>query len=288
MLSSKPLVSAIIPVFNGEKFLAETIQSVLDQTYPNIECIVVNDGSTDRTADIVKSFGKRVRYIERPNGGVSSARNVGIEHALGEYVAFLDADDLWKPEKTVKQLEVFDRDSTLGLVYSGVDFVNEKKESIGGIKQKFGDDTLKRTLLLETPAFLTMTGMVPKKALDQVGVFDERLSTSADADLVCRIALKYNVAGIDESLAFYRQHESQMHLNLAALENDAKLLFRKTFEAKEASDELRRLRPAAFASLETTLAIGYFRQHRYGRVVLHLMKAVWHSPYTLIRKVFAA
>ncbi|MGI8668594.1 MAG: glycosyltransferase family 2 protein, partial [Aridibacter sp.] len=103
-----PLVSVIIPAYNAEQFISQTIESVLGQTLKDFEIVVVDDGSTDETAGIAESYGAPVRCIRKTNGGVSRARNTGIEHAVGKYIAFLDADDLWEPTKLEKQVALLD------------------------------------------------------------------------------------------------------------------------------------------------------------------------------------
>jgi len=120
MTEKGPLVSVIIPVFNGEKYLREAIESVLGQTYPSIEVIVVDDGSTDNSAGIAKSFAPQVRYIYKNNGGVSSALNRGIELSQGSFLAFLDADDLWKEDKLMRQMAVFDNNPDVDSVFGQV------------------------------------------------------------------------------------------------------------------------------------------------------------------------
>src|SRR6267378_3262722 len=98
-LMKKSLISCIIPVFNGARYLREAVESILGQTYRPIEIIIVDDGSTDNTADVVKNYGDQVRYVCQPNGGPSAARNQGVSVAQGAFVAFLDQDDVWHPEK---------------------------------------------------------------------------------------------------------------------------------------------------------------------------------------------
>lgn len=281
-----PLVSAVIPAYNAEKFLIETIESVLAQTYENIECIVVNDGSIDGTANIAKSFGDKIRFIEKPNGGVSSARNLGIEKANGELVAFLDADDLWLPHKIEKQVEIYRQNKNVGLIYSSVRIVNETGEVIGEAEQKFDKDALERILCLETPVYLTMTGVVPKKVFETVGGFDEKLSTSADGDMACRIALEYELAPIEQPLALYRQHGNQMHLNLAALEKDTTRIFDKIFNSGRTNEKLKKIKSRAYSSLESTLAIAYFRKNEYGKSLKHLTNAFSYNPSAALGKFF--
>ena len=111
-----PLISAVIPVYNGEAFVADAIRSVLAQTYPRVECVVVDDGSHDRTAEVIRSFGDVVRYLWKPTGGVASARNAGVSAARGEYVAFVDADDTWLPEKLDRQMGLLRERPDCGLI----------------------------------------------------------------------------------------------------------------------------------------------------------------------------
>lgn len=119
-MESKPQISVIIPVYNRERYLAETIESVLAQTYRPIEIIVVDDGSTDKTADVARRLSENIRYFYQSNSGCSAARNKGIEIALGSFISFLDSDDLWVEEKLSRQMTVFDSDSDLDMVFGQV------------------------------------------------------------------------------------------------------------------------------------------------------------------------
>src|SRR5262245_12720800 len=107
------LISCIVPVYNGERYLAETLDSILAQTYRPLEIIIADDGSTDGTAEVVASYGDKVRYLRQDNAGASAARNVGLGAARGEFVAFLDADDLWDSKKLARQMARFDVRSDL-------------------------------------------------------------------------------------------------------------------------------------------------------------------------------
>ncbi|MGD1871437.1 MAG: glycosyltransferase family 2 protein [Mastigocoleus sp.] len=117
-----PIVSVIVPAYNAEAFISRTLESILSQTYKNIEVIIVDDGSQDNTVNIVKNFIKRdqrIRLLQQENSGVASARNLAIAHACGEYIAPIDADDIWYPENIEKQIEsISNSDSSVGLVYA--------------------------------------------------------------------------------------------------------------------------------------------------------------------------
>lgn len=280
-----PLVTAVIPAYNAERFLDETIRSVLNQTYPRIECVVVNDGSSDATAEIAKSFGDRIVYLEKENGGVSSARNLGIENARGDFIAFLDADDLWLPHKIARQVEALTGDPSIGLVYGAVIVVDEELNVLVESTADFARAEIERVLLLETPVYLTMTGMVPKRIFREIGHFDERLSTSADADMACRIALRFAVHAIDSPLAIYRQHGNQMHNDLKALEHDSLVLFEKVFSSPDTPAEILALRSRAFVSLEQTLAIAMFARRQYGESATRLIRSLRINPLFGLRRV---
>lgn len=121
MMENKQLVSVIIPVYNCEKYLAEAIESVLAQTYCPIEVIVVDDGSTDRTAEVAKQFSKKIRYYYQKNGGIGLARNTGVDVANGQFLAFLDSDDLWLKDKLMSQMAIFDVDPKLDILFGHVE-----------------------------------------------------------------------------------------------------------------------------------------------------------------------
>jgi len=121
-----PKVSVIIPAYNCERYIREAIDSVLSQTYKDFELIVVNDGSQDRTAEVVKQYGSKVRYLYQSNSGQARAKNVGCGYAQGEYLAFLDSDDRWYPNKLDAQVKAMEKNPNVGLVYSDVDLIDEE------------------------------------------------------------------------------------------------------------------------------------------------------------------
>ena len=275
-----PLVSAVIPAYNAQSFIARAVSSVLGQTYRPVECIVVDDGSTDGTAEVVRSLGGGVRLVSQANKGVSSARNKGAEVATGSVLAFLDADDVWVPEKLEKQMAVLNDDPTLGLVYSGALEVDERLNPIGRMEPARPSSALRNTLLLEQPSVtgLGSTGLVPVERFRALDGFDERLSTSADCDFTCRIASRYAVACIAEPLTLYRRHPSQMSADLKLFEHDMRLVFEKLFADDHVPPGVRSLRRRANANLYFILAAG--SRHRSGSapVLRYLLRACANDP----------
>jgi len=199
-MNSKPKVSVIIPTYNSAQFITETLESVFAQTYKDYEVIVVDDGSTDNTKEVLKPYMSKIRYIYKENGGPASARNVGIKNAQGEYIAFLDSDDLWLPEKLEKQVEYFKSDPDVALVFSDcISFGDE--ELIRKRKRKYKGDVFLH--LLRENFIPTLTVIAKKKCFDEVGYFDtdKSLISSEDYDMWLRIARSFKVGYIEEPLA---------------------------------------------------------------------------------------
>ena len=276
-MDASPLVSAVIPAFNAESFIAEAVSSVLAQTYRPVECIVVDDGSTDGTAEVVRSFGSEVRLVTQPNKGVANARNSGAAVANGAFLAFLDADDVWMPNKLEKQMILLEDNSSLGLVYSGVLEVDEALRPIGQVEPAPPGSALRNTLLLEQPWITAAcsTGVLPIQSFHAVKGFDEQLSTSADCDFVCRLACRYAIACVPEPLTLYRRHSSQMSADIGLMEHDMLLVFDKLFGDEALPSPVRSLHGRALANLYFTLAASSRRTSSPTRSMRHLLRA-WH------------
>jgi len=141
--NTQPLVSIVIPVYNAESYVYTTLESVLKQSWRELEVIVVNDGSTDRSMEICEQFGDpRIRYVEQENGGLASARNAGIKHTRGDFLGFIDADDIWHPEKVARHMEQFIQDQDLGLSYSFSSLIDEAGHDLGTFQKEGTNPTL--------------------------------------------------------------------------------------------------------------------------------------------------
>lgn len=215
-----PKVSVVIPVFNGELFLREAIESVLRQSIKDFEIIVVDDGSSDGTKAIVESFGDKVRYYYQANAGADRAYNHGISLATGEYVAFLDHDDRWYPDKLETQISIFSRYPAVGLTYSEVDCIDEKgtpiKKKVWAErnhvkKDLLGDATLllKRQMPVSVPAAM----MFRREILEQIDGFDSNLRSGglghADGKLCILAGEISKVYFAIKPLVQYRVHQHQ-------------------------------------------------------------------------------
>jgi glycosyltransferase involved in cell wall biosynthesis len=209
MSHAGPLISVIIPVFNGADHIAEAIDSVVAQSYSALEIIVIDDGSTDKTADIVKGYGPRVRYEYQRNQGSSVARNHGVSLARGEFLAFLDADDLWSADKLALQLAAFRSDPALDLVYGHV------KEFEHG-----GRDALADTPSL--PGHHPGAVLVKRRAYDRIGGFSEEFQQAEVVDWMAR-AMERGISSvvIPEVVMYRRIHGANKGRN----NPDAKLQY---------------------------------------------------------------
>lgn len=205
-----PRVSVVIPAYNAQEYISESIRSVLAQTYRRVEIIVVNDGSRDRTPELLAGFGSRIRVIHQDNMGLSGARNTGIRAARGELIAFLDADDLWLPQKTEKQVHLFKNDSRIGFVYTRIlPFGPNAERDFRYISPRFHRGRILRHLFLYP--FITVSSvMVKKECLDKVCLFDPENPSTQDYDLWMRLAQYYRADFVPEALVRYRVHASGM------------------------------------------------------------------------------
>jgi len=217
-------VSVIMPTFNRSYVLRDAIDSALAQTDCNLEIIVVDDGSTDHTSEIVANYAttRKVHYSYQQNRGVSAARNCGIRIASGEFIAFLDSDDIWLPNKLSLQLNEFRKNAKLGILYGYAEFKNIKtgKSLIkpDSISLNFQEFINKHTVLP------TSTVIVRKSYLDDVGYFDENLGIFEDLELWIRLARISKVGFIDKILAICRINDDNIssdilniHMNFVTL-----------------------------------------------------------------------
>lgn len=202
-------VSVVIPVYNARDVIGETIESVLAQTWTDREIVVVDDGSSDGSGDIVRSFGERVRYVRQENGGVARARNRGIAESTGEYVALLDHDDLWHPTKLDKQVAVLDGRPEVGMVVTDVAHLDREGKPLGVIGAGYNPSETFARLFVRGFVPTPSAAMIRRSVLETVGGFDERFHSAGldDHELWTRIAARYEIANIAEPLTYHRNRE---------------------------------------------------------------------------------
>ncbi|MDJ0555185.1 MAG: glycosyltransferase [Microcoleaceae cyanobacterium MO_207.B10] len=212
-----PKVSVIIPVYNCELYIDQAIESVLNQTYTDYEIIVINDGSTDNTYQVLQPYIKKIRYFYQENKGLSATRNQGIKMAKGELISLLDADDLFLCYKLQEQVAIFDTQPNIGLVQSGWRVVNEKGEKIEDVEPWYKSPELDLVSWLKWKATNPSGMMFRKEWLERVNGFNEKLRRLEDFDIVIRLALAGCEATWFPKVAVcYRQHSGNMTKNLLA------------------------------------------------------------------------
>lgn len=203
-------VSVIIPVYNYARFIGRALDSVLSQTYGNYEILVIDDGSTDNLANVLKDYNSNIRYFYKENGGVSSARNFGIKKANGKLIAFLDADDEWTVDKLEKQVKFLSINNNYRMCYTDMShvcnnaFVN--RSYLHERKYKYFSSGDLYLNLLEEGFIFVPTVMLYRDCFDQVGYFDESLTHSEDRDMWLRVAKKFQIGFIDEPLTIRHDH----------------------------------------------------------------------------------
>ena len=228
-----PLISVIIPAYNAENFIAKTLLSVLSQTYQNIEILVVNDGSTDTTAEIVKSSAEkdnRVILLQQSNAGVATARNLAIEKSRGEYIAPIDADDIWYPQNLEKQLEcLIKSEPSVGVVYSWSLDINESGLLTGGFYNSTIQGEVYKALVYKYFMGNASSSLIRRICFERVGGYNCQLKAQnaqgcEDLELFLRIAEHYQFKVVPEFLVGYRQIPSSMSCNYAAMAKSHSLI----------------------------------------------------------------
>lgn len=222
MIKHNPLVSIIIPVYNGSNYIREAIDSAISQTYKNIEIIVVNDGSTDggKTDKVAKSYGNKIRYYKKKNGKVASALNFGINKMKGEYFSWLSHDDMYYPNKIAEQIKYLTRKNQSNIVvYSNYDLIDENSKVFRQMKLVPKDPSDIKYYLLTQSVINGCTLLIPKICFDEYGLFDTTLITTQDYDYWLRIVDSYHFMLLPKTLVKSRQHHNQDSVLLRSTAN---------------------------------------------------------------------
>lgn len=229
----QPLVSVVIPACNAEVFIAKTLESVLSQTYQNIEIVVVDDGSSDKTAEIVTSFAQkdnRIRLLQQSNAGVAAARNLAIEKSTGEYIAPIDADDIWYPQNLEKQVQcLLESEPSVGVVYSWSLDINQEGLLTGGFYNSTIAGKVYKALIYKYFMGNASSSLIRRVCFQKVGGYNCKLKAEnaqgcEDWELFLRIAEHYQFKVVPEFLVGYRQIPSSMSCNYAAMAKSHSLI----------------------------------------------------------------
>lgn len=270
-----PLVSVIVPTFNRAAYLAAALNSALGQTYPNCEIIVIDDGSTDNTKEVVQPYLSKVQYVYQDNKGNAAARNTGLTRAKGKYIAFLDSDDVWLKEKCAKQVAFLEEHPDHAFVYSGTYLIDENGQEVGNRLLQEGEEPSFENLFTKNRIISLSVVMVRKEHLDSVGWLDENLRQSPDYDLYLRLSKKYPYRCLNELLCQYRVHESNISGNL-----DGRLKAHlRIFSKPQIMSDLGffygiRRRAKAFYQV----AVLYYEEGQYGKAFKRFAQCILRDP----------
>lgn len=252
-----PKVSVVIPAYNTLAYLPQSLASALGQTFTDFDVLIVNDGSTDAIeAWAAQLTDPRVRLVTQANQGLPGARNTGITDTEGEYIAFLDGDDLWKPDKLAKQVALLDSRPEVGLVHTSVSFIDARGDAISSPVAAHGDGDVYREFLTFNEFYMVRCGSTPlvrRACFGKVGLFDPSLKFAEDWEMWTRVAAHYHVATIAENLVLYRQHASNLTKNYAIMTPHFTKIIERAFA--DAPEKYRDLRGQAYG--RTLLSVAW-------------------------------
>lgn len=224
------VISIITPAYNAEKTILKTIESVRVQTHTHWELIIINDGSQDNTFKVVNSIeDSRIKIFNYPNGGVATARNRGIEKATGDYIAFLDADDFWTPNKLELQLQALQQNPQANVAYSWTYFLYEATGICSPNEPVNYQGNVYTQLLLNNFLCSGSNPLVSRQAINSVGLFDPSFPHCADWDYYLRLAAKWDFVVVPQHQIYYLQSSNSMTSKVAAIEKQLAEMLEKTY-----------------------------------------------------------
>lgn len=243
-----PFVSVIVPAYNAQETIGETLESIFNQTLADFELIVVNDGSTDQTLKIVAGFDdSRLKAFSYPNAGVAASRNRGAAQASSAYLSFIDADDLWTPDKLEAQLNALENTPQAAVAYSWTNYIDQTGRFVARAQRTTFDGDVYAELLMRDFLESASNVTIRRQAFIDSGGFDESLSGAADWDLFLRLAARYSFVAVPRLGVLYRLGGNSMSANLSMQEQECLQVLERAYE--QASESLQPLKKHSFAHL---------------------------------------
>lgn len=285
----KPKISVIIPTYNRVHFLQEAIESVFRQTFQDYEIIVIDDGSSDNTKEMISKLGHKIRYFYQDNRGRSSARNHGIQMARGEYIAFLDSDDVFLPEKNAIQVKALDDNPEYGIVYSHALTMDEKGNPLGMSWQgNLSGWIYPMNLFIKNCLITTPTVMVRANVLKHIGGFDENMHMCEDLDLWRRIARLYPVLHILSPLVKVRLANDVVKngINVKTFLCGREEFYRKAFREDPSIEKM--LKKDLFSEMYSTYGMLALQQKKIMYATLLFLKTIKYNPGTTFHVIRTA
>ncbi len=243
-----PVISVVIPVYNGEKTIGETVQSILNQTFTDFELLIINSDSTDRTLDVIGKFNdSRIKIFTYPKAIVAVNRNRGFQNSSGAFITFMDADDLWTTDKLEAQYKALGTSSNAAVVYSWTNCVDEQGNFLRQCSYVHWAGNVLPKLLVDDFIGSGSNIMVRRDAFEAVGGFDETLSNAEDTDLALRLSIRYEFAVVPAAHVLYRISSGSKSSNILKMEEANLRVIDRAF--KEAPESLHYLKPYAIGNL---------------------------------------
>jgi glycosyltransferase involved in cell wall biosynthesis len=270
-------VSIVLPAYNAMTYLPQAYQSALAQTFTDFEILIVNDGSSDNIEEwVAKITDSRVRYIPQKNQGAQGARNTGINNAKGEYVALLDADDLWEATKLEKQVRLLDENPEVGLVDTWIILIDREGNSKGWVHASTAEGQIWEEIIQEPTIICGSSPMIRRQCFEKVGVFDPSLRYAGDWDLWIRIASRYSFALVKEPLVRYRLHPQNTSKNCRGMARDCRTVIDRAFAS--ASPELMSLKDKTYGQLNSYIAGIAIDRGNYKEAMYFRSQAIAYNP----------
>jgi glycosyltransferase involved in cell wall biosynthesis len=276
-----PQVSVIIPVYNGDRYIVQAVESVLSQTFTNLEIIVVDDGSTDRTHQVLQPYIDRIRYIYQENQGAAAARNLACELAQGEFLAFLDADDYFLPDKLAKQIVCFDADPGLDMVQTGWFIVDETGREISAVKPWQQAPKLDLASFILYKCVRPSAMMLRREWWERLGGFDSGLPPTEDLDFALRLTLKgCKAVWLEETLTCYRQHNTNLMSSGFPLMKNTEILMEEFFARPDLPQSIRQLKKQERYQCLVWMGWRMYRDGHLKEMAECLEKSLQYTPFS--------
>lgn len=283
-----PVISVAIPVYNGERTIRETIASVLNQTLTDFELLIIDDGSTDSTSAIAASFtDPRIKLLSYPNAGLAASRNRGIREAKGEFISFIDTDDLWTPDKLESQYQALRENPEAVLAYSWTDCI----DAAGNFFRRGSHFTVNGNvyahILVNNFIESGSNVLIRRSVFEEVGLFDESLKAAEDQDMWIRIAARYPVVAVPKPQILYRVSQTSMSANIVQQAKEATRMIQKGYS--QAPESLQHLKKRSLANIYKYLTVkaleGKPDRGRAGLATQFLGQAIINDPSLLKHRV---
>lgn len=245
-----PKVSVVIAAYNAMQYLPQTLESIYNQTFQDFEIIIVDDGSNDNIEQWITDLNNsQIKFFSQPNLGSAAARNHALEHASGDYIAFIDSDDLCTPTKLEKQVNILDSDPKAGLVYTWVAMIDEQGQLVGKVCKNSDEGNVWIKLIEHDIIETGSNPMVRRSCFDKVGVFDRNLPYAQTWEMWLRIASKFKFRVIREPLILYRTHPNNTSKKWQKMESNYQAIIEKVFTGAPPEYQQLKARSYGFAYL---------------------------------------